>query len=252
MKIAACYKVVPQNDQITLNPDRSLCLDKAEWDIGTYDLNAVEAAVSLVEQYGGEVVALSAGGAVIDSSKLKKTILSKGPAKMLGVRCDEPLDSYGTALLLKAAVENIGDLDLVLCGEGSVDQYAQQVGPMLGTLLGWNTINAVNGIEMKDGKLLVERSLADETEYLEVELPAVRSLTTSINKPRIPSMKEIVTAGRKPSAIKTAAELGVDVTCGVEHIGTFAPVQTERTCELYEDATDETIAAFYERIRKIL
>ena len=55
-------------------------------------------------------------------------------------------DSYAIAQVLKAGVLNIGDADLVICGEGSGDIYAQQVGPMLGALLGWPTVNAVNKV----------------------------------------------------------------------------------------------------------
>lgn len=254
MKIGACYKLIPQNEQITLNPDRTLNFEKAEWDIGTYDLNAVEAAVKLVETNGGEVIAISVGNEQLNNTKLKKTILSKGPAKMYGVLCEDTsaLDSYGTAMLLKKAVEDIGDLELVICGEGSVDMYAQQVGPMLGTLLGWNTINGVDAVEFKDGKLHVVRSLEDETEHLEVELPAVLSVTTSINKLRIPSMKDIISAGKKPSVVKTTAELGCEEVSGLEHVSTIAPEPKARSCELFEEVTEETLAAFCERIQSVL
>ena len=93
-------------------------------------------------------------------------------------------DSYAIAQVLKAGVLNIGDADLVICGEGSGDIYAQQVGPMLGALLGWPTVNAVNKVTAADGKVIVERGLENDVEVLEVALPAVISVTADINVPR--------------------------------------------------------------------
>ena len=47
MRIAACYKNVPDNEKIKLAPDNSLDLSAAAPQIGQYDLNAVEAAVEI-------------------------------------------------------------------------------------------------------------------------------------------------------------------------------------------------------------
>lgn len=252
MKIVSCYKLTPVSDQISVNKDRTLGFDKAEWEIGSYDLNAVEAAVCLAAQTGGAVTALTVGGEIVTNSKLKKSILSRGPADMYALNCEGygAADSFATASLLKAAVDDIGGVELVLCGEGSVDQYSQQVGVMLGTLLGWNTVNAVNSLEYRDGKLLAERSLENGTEYLEISLPAVISVTTSINRPRIPSMRDILGAGKKPSIVKSPADIGAALTVGVETLGVLAPEQAERRCEIFEDAGEENLRAFFELISK--
>ena len=62
----------------------------------------------------------------------------------------------------------------------------------------------------KAGELLVERSLEDEVEVLEVPLPAVLSVTTDINQPRLPTMKEILKAGKKPVTEWSLADLGIE------------------------------------------
>jgi electron transfer flavoprotein alpha/beta subunit len=58
--------------------------------------------------------------------------------------------------------------------------------------------------------LRVERSLEDEIEVLDVPLPAVLSVTTDINQPRLPSMKEILKASKKPVTEMTLADLGLE------------------------------------------
>ena len=63
MRIAACYKNVPDNEKIKLAPDNSLDLSAAAPQIGQYDLNAVEAAVEIAAgQPGTEIIALTVAG----------------------------------------------------------------------------------------------------------------------------------------------------------------------------------------------
>ena len=117
---------------------------------------------------GDEVVALSAGPVKhLSSSKICKDILSRGPARLELVSDDALAGALPdvTAYVLAAAIRKIG-FDLVLCGEGSGDLYAQQVGILLGEKLGVAGINAVQSITREDRSLLVERALEDETEVL--------------------------------------------------------------------------------------
>ena len=85
MKIIACYKIVPDEQSIKINGDRTLDTSAAEKVIGQYDLNAVEAGARLVESHGGELIALTVGGAEVENSKLRKGILSRGPGSCVVV-----------------------------------------------------------------------------------------------------------------------------------------------------------------------
>ena len=85
MRIAACYKNVPDNEKIKLAPDNSLDLSAAAPQIGQYDLNAVEAAVEIAAgQPGTEIIALTVAGDVIDNTKQRKAILSRGADRSKG------------------------------------------------------------------------------------------------------------------------------------------------------------------------
>ena len=161
MKIVACYKIVPDADKIETKQDRTLSIDLSAVEIGQYDLRAVEEAAKIAEITDGIAVALTVGGDAVANSKMKKAILSRGPSEMFAVQ-DELLafaDSNQTAKALKAAICKMDDVDLVICGEGSSDQYNQQVGNMLGGILGWTTVNAVSKIEVVNDKLKIERSV---------------------------------------------------------------------------------------------
>ena len=47
MKILVCCKFIRDDNELTVNPDRSINLDTAPWIISPYDLNAIEAAMKL-------------------------------------------------------------------------------------------------------------------------------------------------------------------------------------------------------------
>lgn len=254
MKIVACYKIVPDADKIETKQDRTLSIDLSAVEIGQYDLRAVEEAAKIAEITDGIAVALTVGGDAVANSKMKKAILSRGPSEMFAVQ-DELLafaDSNQTAKALKAAICKMDDVDLVICGEGSSDQYNQQVGNMLGGILGWTTVNAVSKIEVVNDKLKIERSVEDGVEIFEINLPAVITVTSDINVPRIPSMKDIMAAGKKPATIWSKDDIG-GLSAAVSNVkGVFAPEEKERLKNVIEIADEEGINAFVEQIRTAL
>jgi electron transfer flavoprotein beta subunit len=253
MNIIVCAKLVPDAGDIEVKSDGSISLERAEWVIGGFDVQAIEAGVRLVEAHGGQVTVLSAGPRQIAQSKLKKDVLSRGPDALVMV-VDERLaqaDSAFTARVLESAIRKLGSYDLVLCGEGSADLYFQQVGLQLGELLAAPTFNAIRAITLEggaqentavsSGSVLVERDLEDEVEVLEVPLPAVLSVTSDIHEARLPSMKEILKAGKKPVTEWSLSDLDLPAEIGnqSEVLSTRAPEQARRKQELISGSPEE-------------
>jgi electron transfer flavoprotein beta subunit len=224
MRIIACIKAAPDDADIIVSADRTLDFSRAQTKIGSYDLNAVEAARQLADQTGGEVIGLSLGGEALASTKLRKDVLSRGLDSLVIVPGDPDADSYQSASALAAAIGELGPYDLVLLGAGSSDRYAQQVGNQLGALLGVPTLNHINNISPDGGQLRVERVLDDAAQEIGVELPAVLSLTSGINTPRIAGMKDILAAGKKP-VTEVAANMPAAST---RRVSLLAPEQVDR------------------------
>jgi len=254
MNIVVCCKLAPDAADIQVSSDGSISLERAEWIIGGFDLQAIEAGARLAEASGGKLIALSAGPHQINNSKLKKDLLSRGPDELVLVIDDVLVnaDTAMTAAVLAKAIRKIGGVDLVLCGEGSTDLYFQQTGLQVGERLGLPTLNAVSKIESRDGKLVVERSLEDEVEILEVPLPAVLSVTTDINQPGLPTLKEILKAGKKPVTEWTLVNLGLDLSFQnqVEVIRTTAPHHAQRKKIMISGAADEAVYALVVYLNK--
>ena len=252
--ILVCYKIVPEEQDIVVNADKTLSFERAELKLGQYDLNAVEAGMQLTEAAGGTVSSLTVGGDEVKNSKMQKSILSRGPHSNYAV-CSPSLagaDCNTTAKTLALAAGKIGHWDLILCGEGSSDLYSQQVGIQLGELLGVPSVNAVSSIAADGGKLVVERTLESEVETLSVPLPAVLSVTSDINTTRVPSMKEIMGAGKKPSTIWSGDDLAVPEDRAEETISLLAPKQADRKCVVVEGDSNDSVASFLRLIRSEL
>lgn len=146
MKIITCYKCVPDEQDIAINnADGTLDFSKADGKISQYDLNAIEAACQLKQQVGeAQVVAMSVGGKALTNAKGRKDVLSRGPDELIVVIDDqfEQALPQQTATALAAAVQKSG-FDLLICGDGSSDLYAQQVGLLVGEML---DVPAINGV----------------------------------------------------------------------------------------------------------
>src|SRR5512133_3759266 len=116
MNIVVCIKITPDAGDIEVRPDGTISLERAEWVIGGFDLQALEAGVRLAESSpGSKVIALSAGPKQIGSSKLRKDVLSRGPDELVLVADDalRDADTAVTAQVLAQAIRGMDGVDLV-------------------------------------------------------------------------------------------------------------------------------------------
>ena len=72
-------------------------------------------------------------------------------------------------------------------------------------------------------------------------LPAVVSVAPDIALPRIPGMKDILAAGKKPSSVNAASDVEAAV---VDVVETKAPQQAERKMEMLDASVDGDLEKF--------
>lgn len=240
MNIVVAVKVVPDDQDIRVNADRTLDYSSARPIVSTYDLNAIEAAALVAKEQDARLTAVAVGDASVADSKVSKNILARGVDEYVAVADDAlaGLDSRATAKALAAAIGKTESCDLVVCGDGSADIYAQQVDVQLAYGLGMPVITSVSKIAFEGDKLVAERTLEAEKEIVEVSLPAVVSVVPDIALPRICGMKDILAAGKKPVVKYAAGDLGADTACVVEVSNVLAPEPMPRKKEIF-DASDE-------------
>jgi len=183
--------------------------------ISELDERALEAAIQLKERGGGEIVALSMGGGKTRTALLKALAMGADSAYIVNDDGLAGVDALTTSKVLKAALEKIGDYDLILCGEMTLDSAV--------------------------------RDLEDVDEVVGVGMPAVISVVREINEPRIPSLMNIMKAKRKPMEEWDATALGLSADelragSSVEVLKVEAP-KVERKRVVIEAETVEEAAA---------
>lgn len=252
MKLIVAAKAVYDDQDIQINNDRTLDFSKARFAISSYDTNAIEAAAQLASREEGSSVAIvTAGPRGIDDSKLKKNLLSRGADELYLVADDAcaDMDSHATALVLRDMVRKIGDFDIVVCGDGSADDYAQQVDVQLACALDVPVVTAASGITRDGSGFLVERTLEDSVETVRVEAPCVVSVTPDAAVPRIPGMKEILAAGKKPVH---ALDMEERPEPSLETVSCAAPAQVERKRIVLNAEDEGAVEKFAAEIRAAL
>jgi electron transfer flavoprotein beta subunit len=161
------------------------------------DLNALEMALQIKEEHGGEVTVLTMGPP--RAAEVLRDALYRGAdrAILLTDRKTAGSDTLATSYALACAVERIGhdfgDIDLVLCGRQAIDGDTAQVGPQVAEKLGVPQITYAETIdEMRNGDLIATRALPLGTETVRCTLPCLLTVVSSANQPRPPSVRRMM------------------------------------------------------------
>ena len=240
MKITVAYKWAPNPQDATVGADGTVDWGRAKAAVSEYDPVAVELGRRLADETGAELVGISAGGPDVASPMAKKAALARGLDRTVLV-ADPALAGAGstrTALVLAELVRRVGDVDLVLTGDSSVDVGAQMVPAVLAGALGWPALTDVIAVSGTAGDLTVERAHAGGSQVLHVTGPVVLAVAADAVVPRVPGMKDILAAGKRPAEEVALAELTPAATGpAVDVVGTHGPEAVARRRRVI-DASD--------------
>jgi electron transfer flavoprotein beta subunit len=218
VRIVVLVKHVPDiQSERALGPDGRVVRDGGDGTINELDENAVEAALTLVEQHGGEVVALTVGPtAAIDAVRRALQLGADAGVHVL----DDAIagsDVFGTVAVLAAAVRRLGEpapVDLVLTGMAGLDGLTSLVPAALAAELGLPQLTLATELTVTaaagGARVRVRRELDHVSEVLEASLPALVSVTDQANEPRYPNFKGIMAARKKSVEVLTLVDLGIE------------------------------------------
>ncbi|MDP3063298.1 MAG: electron transfer flavoprotein subunit beta/FixA family protein, partial [Chloroflexota bacterium] len=205
------------------------------WVVNGFDEHAVEAALRIKDAQEARVTILSAGTSFVTEVMRKPLAMGADDLALLqdSLFQNTP-DSAATAAVLAAGVRKLGVLDLVLCGRQASDWDNAQTPLLLAEMLGLPCVTLARKVDVHDGRLRVERVTPDGYQVVEAPLPALVTVSNELGQPRYPTLRGIMGAGRKPTVVWNAADLGLDRTAlsaRVELLDLAQPHRQTR-CEL--------------------
>jgi electron transfer flavoprotein beta subunit len=214
MKILVCIKHVPDTEaKIKVGPDgKNPDLAGVKMIVSPFDEFALEEALLIKDKDAAtEVVVLGAGDDGAQGSL--RQALAMGADRAIHV-ADPSLataDALTRARALAAAIREEAP-DLVFTGKVGVGDDEGQVGPMLGELLDRPHAGGVVALTLASGRFTAHRDIEGALEIVEGDLPAVIAWDKGNQPPRYPSLRGIMAAKKKPLAVKSAAELGLQAS----------------------------------------
>lgn len=156
---------------------------------------ALVRALELKEAGGAEnVTIINVGPASNDAVIRKGLAIGADDA----VRIDaEPQSSLFVAKQIASYAKSEG-FDVVFAGKESIDYNGSEVGAMIAELLDVPFISYASHLEMNGNTATISRDIEGGTEVVEVAAPFVLSASKGLAEQRIPNMRGIMMAKRKP------------------------------------------------------
>ena len=200
MKILVCVKQVPDMESKFRVNDEGKWYDKADLALrmNEYDEYAVEQAVQLKEQVGeADVTILSIG-----SDRVKETM-----KKALAMGCDRGVhvvddvsyakDPFEIASIIAAFAKD-HSFDMIFTGMQSQDRGSAQVGVLVAEMLGLACISTIVEFAYDNGQVIARRELEGGLKAIvKAKAPALMTCQLGLNKPRYPTLPNIMKAKKK-------------------------------------------------------
>ena len=168
------------------------------------DLNALEQALRLKDQFPGSTVTLLTMGPPRAADIIREGLFRGADGGyLLTDRVFAGADTLATSYALHVAIKKIGDFDLIISGRQAIDGDTAQVGPQVAEKLNIPQITYAEEIQsIKNGKITVKRRLERGVETVEGSLPVLVTVNGSAPACRPRNAKLI----QKYKYAKTASE----------------------------------------------
>ena len=204
MKIIVCVKQVPDTSgKVAVKPDGTLDRASMLTIINPDDVNAVEAALALKDEYGCKVIVVTMGPP--PAEKMLRTIMAMGADEGILISGREfgGSDTYATSQIISAGLVHLGidDDDIIICGRQAIDGDTAQVGPQIAEKLGIPQISYAGEIKKDGNTITVKRMLEDGFMMIQMKTPCLITCVKELNKPRYMSTYGIFEAYQKPLTV---------------------------------------------------
>ena len=199
MKIAVTIKQVPESSNVKMDPETGTMLrTSAEAVINPLDTNAIEAALTMKENCGGEVTVISMGPPRAVEALQEALAMGCDKAVLLSDRKFAGSDTWATAYVLSSAIKKLGPFDVIFCGERATDGETGQVGPGIAANLDLPLGTYISEIvDVNADEVTFIRSIEGGFETVKTSLPFVAVVLKDIGTPRLATVRSKLKAKRE-------------------------------------------------------
>lgn len=187
MKVIVCVKQVPDTSgKVAVNPDGTLNRASMATIINPDDKNAIEAALTLKDNTGCEVVVVTMGPPPAQGMLRELIAMGADRGVLVSAREFGGSDTFATSQILAAAIKKIGleADDIVMCGRQAIDGDTAQVGPQISEHLDIPVISYAQKIQIEGDSVVVERQFDDRYHVLKAKMPCLITALAELNEPR--------------------------------------------------------------------
>jgi electron transfer flavoprotein beta subunit len=267
MHFVVCIKQVPDSAQIRVHPvTNTIMRQGVPTIINPYDLFALETALRLRDEQGGEVTALTMGPPSAEDALRKALTFGADRAVLLTDRFFAGSDTLATSYALAQAIRKIGDTwgapDIVFAGKQTIDGDTAQVGPGIARRLGLNQLTyiaKIAGLDAAARTIDLERRAEGGVQVLRSALPCLVTMLEGSAEIRRGAFADALRAARAEIVTWSAAAAGVEdlQKCGLRGSPTvvkrvFAPTPRADKAKAIEpkprakETAEDLIAALFE------
>jgi electron transfer flavoprotein beta subunit len=251
LKIIACIKQVPDSEAKVKAEDGQVSWGDAPLVINPFDEYAVEGALQQKEANDGSTVTALCIGPESAKDALKHALaMGADNAVLVSDPALDQIDSVGAARVLAAAIQKIGDADMVVFGRQTLDNGSGLTTAQTARVLGWPMLGLAGQVQVEDRSVTVERVTEEGRQTVSAEMPVVVSVVQSIGEPRYPSFMGIRKASKAEIPIWSLSDIGAEAPAAVvKRTELMNPPADETEVEMIAGETPEAIAeALVEKI----
>ncbi len=211
MKICVCVKHIPDpNIPMTVDPGtKRLVRDQGQSILDPSDEYSIETALRLIEEHGGEVVAVTMGPDAADDALRRAMAMGADRSILITDDALGGSDVVSTVRVLAAVLRN-EEPDLVICATESTDAYTGMVPGALAELLDLPMLTFARSVTVDGTSISAHQDTELGYRVIQTELPALLTVTASIAEPRYPSFKGMMQAKKKPVDRIDVSSIGID------------------------------------------
>ncbi len=261
MKIAVCIKAVPDpkySDMIEIDQaTKTIKRVGIPTIINKGDRHALEEALRIKEEIGGEVTVVSMGIPGVRKQLMEALAMGADRAFLVSDRKVAGADSLATSYTLSKVLEKTGPYDLILAGNESTDGATSHVPSQLGE---WLSIgHGVDAMSVKvenESSVLMKKKVDSGFATYRLKLPCVIGCNARMNEVRFKNANEVIKAKFKPLTVFSAADFEdldynfVGLAGSPSQNGEMEFMKSDKECTMLSGNQNEVIESLYSLIVK--